>query len=148
MQQLQNEQQPLQKATKSLYIVTHLGQLPFRLFTQMARTWALKEYSVNTSIIHWYSTLPRLSLSLSPILMSHDSLNQIIFSSCPTSSSSLTYSSNLAIFSRKYGVRQQARIYAHCLLARHANNQIRGIGARKSKIVGRSTISKCRESTT
>ena len=56
MQQLQNEQQPLQKATKSLYIVTHLGQLPFRLFTQMARTWALKEYSVNTSIIHWYST--------------------------------------------------------------------------------------------
>ena len=44
MQQLQNEQQqqPLQKVTKLLYIVTHLGQLPFMLFTQMARTWALK----------------------------------------------------------------------------------------------------------
>ena len=51
-----NEQQPLQKVTKSLYIVTHLGQLPFILFTQMARTWALKEDSVNTTIIHWYST--------------------------------------------------------------------------------------------
>ena len=25
--------QPLQKVTKSLYIVTHLGQLPFMLFT-------------------------------------------------------------------------------------------------------------------
>ena len=48
--------QPLQKVTKSLYIVTHLGQLPFMLFTQMARTWAIKEDSVNTSIIHWYST--------------------------------------------------------------------------------------------
>ena len=29
------------------------------LFTQMARTWAIKEDSVNTSIIHWYSTVPR-----------------------------------------------------------------------------------------
>ena len=28
-----NEQQPLQKVTKSLYIVTHLGKLPFILFT-------------------------------------------------------------------------------------------------------------------
>ena len=28
-----NEQQPLQKVTKSLYIVTHLGTLPFILFT-------------------------------------------------------------------------------------------------------------------
>ena len=28
-----NEQQPLQKVRKSLYIVTHLGQLPFILFT-------------------------------------------------------------------------------------------------------------------
>ena len=36
--------------------MTDLGQLPFILFTQMARTWALKEDSVNTSIIHWYST--------------------------------------------------------------------------------------------
>ena len=27
------QQQPLQKVTKSLYIVTHLGQLPFVLFT-------------------------------------------------------------------------------------------------------------------
>ena len=25
----------------------------------MARTWAIQEDSVNTSIIHWYSTLPR-----------------------------------------------------------------------------------------
>ena len=35
MQQLQNnnDQQPLKKVTKSLYIVTHLGQLPFILFT-------------------------------------------------------------------------------------------------------------------
>ena len=33
MQQLQNEQQPLEKVTKSLYIVTHLGQLPFMLIT-------------------------------------------------------------------------------------------------------------------
>ena len=39
--------------------MTHLGQLPFMLITQMARTWALKVDSVNTSIIHWYSTLPR-----------------------------------------------------------------------------------------
>ena len=54
-----NEQQPLQKVTNSLYIMTHLGQLPFMLITQMARTWALKEDGVNTSIIHWYSTLPR-----------------------------------------------------------------------------------------
>ena len=38
--------------------MTHLGQLPFILFTQMARTWAIQEDSVNTSIIHWYSTLP------------------------------------------------------------------------------------------
>ena len=60
MQQLQNNNnQPLLKVTKSLYIVTNLGQLPFMLFTQMARTWAIKEDSVNTSIIHWYSTLPR-----------------------------------------------------------------------------------------
>ena len=36
--------------------MTHLGQLPFMLITQMARTWALKEDSVNTSIIHRYST--------------------------------------------------------------------------------------------
>ena len=57
MQQLQNEQQPLQKVTKSLCIVTHLRQLPFMLITQMARTWAIKEDSVNTSIIHLYSTL-------------------------------------------------------------------------------------------
>ena len=49
--------QPLEKVTKSHYIVTHLGQLPFMLFTQMTRTWAIKEDSVNKSIIHWYSTL-------------------------------------------------------------------------------------------
>ena len=59
MQPIQNNNQPLQKVTKSLYIVTHLGQLPFIIFTQMARTWAIKEDSVNTTIIHWYSTLPR-----------------------------------------------------------------------------------------
>ena len=58
------QQQPLQKATKSLYIVTHLGQLPFMLITQMARTWALKEDSVNTSIIHWYSTPSSLDTSI------------------------------------------------------------------------------------
>ena len=29
------------------------------LITQMAWTWAIKEDCVNTSIIHWYSTLPR-----------------------------------------------------------------------------------------
>ena len=52
---MNNQQQPLLKVTRSLYIVTHLGQLPFMLFTQMARTWAIKEDSVNTSIIHWYS---------------------------------------------------------------------------------------------
>ena len=52
MQQSQMNNQPLQKVTKSLYIVTHLGQLPFMLFTQMARTWAIKEDSVNTTIIH------------------------------------------------------------------------------------------------
>ena len=52
-----NNQPTLQKVTKSLYIVTHLGQLPFMLITQMARTWALKEDSVNMSIIHWYSTV-------------------------------------------------------------------------------------------
>ena len=51
-QQQQQQQQPLLKVTRSLYIVTHLGQLPFMLFTQMARTWAIKEDSVNTSIIH------------------------------------------------------------------------------------------------
>ena len=29
------------------------------LITEMARTWDIKEDSVNMSIIHWYSTLPR-----------------------------------------------------------------------------------------
>ena len=51
-----NDNQPMQKVTKSLYIVTNLGQLPFMLATEMARTWATKEDSVNTSIIHLYST--------------------------------------------------------------------------------------------
>ena len=55
-QRQQQQQQPLQKVTKSLYIVTHLGQLPFVLITEMARTWAITEDSVNTSIIHLYST--------------------------------------------------------------------------------------------
>ena len=52
-------QQPLLKVTKSLYIVTNIGQLPFMLFTQMAQTWAVQRHSVNTAIIHSYSTLPR-----------------------------------------------------------------------------------------
>ena len=39
--------------------MTNLGQLPFMLFTQMVRTWAVQRDSVNTSIIHLYSTLPR-----------------------------------------------------------------------------------------
>ena len=56
MQQLQCKSNPQLKVTKSLYIVTHLGQLPFMLFTEMARTWAIQEDSVNTSIIHRYST--------------------------------------------------------------------------------------------
>ena len=51
--------QPLQKVTNSLYIVTNLGKLPFMLITEMVRTWAIKEDSVNTSIIQLYSTLPR-----------------------------------------------------------------------------------------
>ena len=42
MQQLQNDNNNV-KVTKSHYILTHLGQLPFMLITQMARTWALKE---------------------------------------------------------------------------------------------------------
>ena len=57
-----NNEQPtttFTKVTKSLYIVTNLGQLPFMLITEMARTWAIKEDIVNTSIIHLYSTLPR-----------------------------------------------------------------------------------------
>ena len=49
-------QQPLLKVTKSLYIVTNIGQLPFMLFTQMAQTWAVQRDSVNTTIIHSYST--------------------------------------------------------------------------------------------
>ena len=57
-------EQPLKKVTKSLYIMTHLGQLPFVLFTQMAQTWASKEDSVNTTIIHWYSTLSSLGTPL------------------------------------------------------------------------------------
>ena len=36
--------------------MTNLGQLPFMLFTQMAQTWAIQKDSVNTSIIHLYST--------------------------------------------------------------------------------------------
>ena len=39
--------------------MTHLGQLPFMLFTEMAQTWAVQRDSVNTAIIHSYSTLPR-----------------------------------------------------------------------------------------
>ena len=46
------------KVSKSLYIVTILGQLPFMLFTQIAQTWVVQRDSVNTAIIHSYSTLP------------------------------------------------------------------------------------------
>ena len=48
--------QPFLKVTKSLYIVTILGQLPFTLFTEIAQTWAVQRDSVNTAIIHSYST--------------------------------------------------------------------------------------------
>ena len=41
--------------TKSLYIVTILGQLPFMLFTEIAQTWVAQRDSVNTAIIHSYS---------------------------------------------------------------------------------------------
>ena len=62
MQQLQCKSNNNQlKVTRSVYIVTHLGQLPFMLFTQMARTWAIQEDSGNTSIIHWYSTFTGVS---------------------------------------------------------------------------------------
>ena len=36
--------------------MTYLGQLPFMLFTEIARTWAVQRDSVNTVIIHSYST--------------------------------------------------------------------------------------------
>ena len=39
--------------------MTILGQLPFMLFTEIAQTWAVQRDSVNTAIIHSYSTLPR-----------------------------------------------------------------------------------------
>ena len=84
-----------------------------------------------------------LSFSLS--LMSLDILNRIsLFSSSPTSSSYLNLiQANLAIFSRNYGVRQQARIYARPLRTRYAIDQIRGPRARKSKIARQPTTSKC-----
>ena len=50
--------QPLLKVTKSLYIVTILGQLPFMLFIEITRTWVVQRDNVNTAIIHSYSTLP------------------------------------------------------------------------------------------
>ena len=36
--------------------MTDLGQLPFTLFTEIAQTWVVQKDSVNTSIIHSYST--------------------------------------------------------------------------------------------
>ena len=51
----------LLNVTKSLYIVTNLGQLPFMLFTEIARTWdvfVFERDSVNTVVIHSYSTVP------------------------------------------------------------------------------------------
>ena len=39
--------------------MTILGQLPFMLFTEIAQTWVVQMDSVNTAIIHSYSTLPR-----------------------------------------------------------------------------------------
>ena len=50
-----NNNQPLLKVSKSLYIVTVLGQLPFMLFTEIAQTWTIQRDSVNTAIIHSYS---------------------------------------------------------------------------------------------
>ena len=50
--------QPLLKVTKSLYIVTILGQLPFMLFIEITRTWVVQRDNVNTAIIHSYSTVP------------------------------------------------------------------------------------------
>ena len=47
-----NDNQPLLKVTKSLYIVIDLGQLPFMLFTKIARTWVVQGDNVNTAIIH------------------------------------------------------------------------------------------------
>ena len=54
-----NDNQPFLKVTKSLYMVTHLGQLPFMLFIAIAQIWVVERDSVNTAIIHSYSTLPR-----------------------------------------------------------------------------------------
>ena len=54
-----SNQQPFLKVTKSLYIVIVLGQLSFMLFTEIAETWVVQRDSVNTAIIHSYSTLPR-----------------------------------------------------------------------------------------
>ena len=53
-----NNNQPQLKVTKSLYIVIVLGQLPFTLFIEMAQTWVFQRDSVNTTIIHSYSTSP------------------------------------------------------------------------------------------
>ena len=36
--------------------MTILGQLPFMLFTEIAQTWVVQRDSVNTVIIHSYST--------------------------------------------------------------------------------------------
>ena len=54
-----NDNQPSLKDTKSLYILTNLGQLPFMLFTEIAQTWVVQRDSVNMAIILLYSTLPR-----------------------------------------------------------------------------------------
>ena len=53
---VRNDNQPFLKVTKSLYIITNLGQLPFMLFTEIAQTWVAQRDSVNTAIIHSYST--------------------------------------------------------------------------------------------
>ena len=53
-----NNQPPSLKVTRSLYIVTILGQLPFMLFIEIAQTWVVQRDSVNMAIIHSYSTLP------------------------------------------------------------------------------------------
>ena len=56
IQRVKQYNQPHKEVTRSLYIVTNLGQLPFELITQMAQTLAIQRDSVNTSIIHLYST--------------------------------------------------------------------------------------------
>ena len=49
--------EPQLKVTKSHYIVTILGQLPFTLFIEIAQTWAVQRKSENTANISSYLTV-------------------------------------------------------------------------------------------